>query len=310
MELAVSVIICTHNPKSDYFDKVLAALRSQTLLFEQWELLLIDNASEQLLSSVIDLSWHPKARHLREEELGLTPARLRGIREAKAETLVFVDDDNVLESDYLEVALQISKDYPMIAVWGGQTIPEFEVIPPDWTKRYWGYLAVREFEQERWSNLIHQHETTPYGAGLCVRKIVAEKYAYLVKHDPMRLGLGRKGSDNKARILFACEDTDIAFTSCDMGFGTGIFTALRLKHLIPASRITEEYLERIVEGTTYSLTILESFRGKIPNSQEPLWKIKLSEYYRLWKMHPKERRLFKAQIRGKALAVQKILNPQ
>ena len=38
-----SVIICTHNPRSDYLRRVLDALKAQTLLREQWELLLIDN---------------------------------------------------------------------------------------------------------------------------------------------------------------------------------------------------------------------------------------------------------------------------
>ena len=42
------------------------------------------------------------------ERLGLTPARLRGIRESRGELLVFVDDDNVLERDYLEVALALA----------------------------------------------------------------------------------------------------------------------------------------------------------------------------------------------------------
>jgi len=47
----------------------------QTLPLEQWELLVIDNASNEPLLKVWDLSCHPHARHIREEELGLTPIR-------------------------------------------------------------------------------------------------------------------------------------------------------------------------------------------------------------------------------------------
>ena len=93
---SLSVIICTHNPRSDYLSRVLQALDSQSLSKESWELLLIDNASEKILSTEIDLSWHPNSRHIREEQLGLTPARLRGIKESVGEILIFVDDDNVL----------------------------------------------------------------------------------------------------------------------------------------------------------------------------------------------------------------------
>jgi len=310
MELAISVIVCTHNPKRDYLDKVLTALKSQTLFYERWELLLIDNASEKILSSEIDLTWHPNAYHIREEKLGLTPARLRGIREAKAETLVFVDDDNVLDSDYLEITLGISKDFPFLGAWGGQIKGDFETTPPDWAKPHLPQLAIREFEQDKWSNLLHQHETTPCGAGMCVRKVVAQKYADLLKHDSLRLGLDRKGIARQGEILLSCGDSDLAFTSCDVGLGTGQFTALKLTHLIPASRLTEEYLIRLVEGITYSHIILDSFRGKTPTPSVTSWEKKVLTYFRLWKMTPKERRFYKASKRAQALAIQEILKFQ
>jgi glycosyltransferase involved in cell wall biosynthesis len=51
----LSVIICTHNPRKDYLERVLKALQEQTLPSESWELLLIDNASDNLLEKKIDL---------------------------------------------------------------------------------------------------------------------------------------------------------------------------------------------------------------------------------------------------------------
>lgn len=143
MRFLLSVIICTHNPKRHYLSKVLESLQFQTLSHDVWELLLIDNASQTPLNAEIDLSWHPNARHIREDQLGLTPARLRGIHESTADTLVFVDDDNILEPDYLEAALIISKDWAKIGAWSGQVKPVFEQQPPDWTKLYWTNLAIR-----------------------------------------------------------------------------------------------------------------------------------------------------------------------
>src|SRR5450759_5157394 len=82
--MEISVIICTHNPRPHYFSRVLAALRSQTLPMVHWELLVIDNASQEpLTSDTYDLSWHPYARLVREEELGLSAARIRGMNEAR-----------------------------------------------------------------------------------------------------------------------------------------------------------------------------------------------------------------------------------
>ena len=42
----LSVIICTHNPRLDYLRRTFDALKLQTLDRDQWELLLIDNASD------------------------------------------------------------------------------------------------------------------------------------------------------------------------------------------------------------------------------------------------------------------------
>ena len=299
-EVLISVITCTHNPRQDYLDKVLTALKAQTLSFDQWEYLLVDNASDQLLASEIDLSWHPNARHIREEQLGLTPARMRGIEEAKTEILVFVDDDNVLEPDYIEVASQIGKDWSSLGAWGGQIRGEFEKTPPDWTKPYWKNLGIRELEQDQWSNLLHQHETTPCGAGMCVRKIVAQKYAELVRHEPKRLHLDRKGKQ-----LISGGDTDLAFTACDIGLGTGVFVGLKLTHLIPASRLEEEYLIRLTESLAYSNRMLDFFRGKTPINNSWL-KIKVSEYYQLWFKSHRDMRFYQAKHRGIALAIQEI----
>jgi glycosyltransferase involved in cell wall biosynthesis len=301
MKPTLSVIICAHNPRFEYFDRVLNALKEQTLSMQQWELLLIDNASIQPLCEKFDLNWHLSAHHIQEEKLGLTQARLRGIQEAQADVLVFVDDDNVLDSDYLSIALQISRDWPILGAWGGQVVPEFEEQPPDWTKSFWINLAIREFEEDKWSNLLHQDETTPYGAGLCVRKAVADKYAELIRNDTRRSSLGRKGN-----LLFACEDKDLAFTACDIGLGTGLFSPLKLTHLIPLNRLKEEYLLRLIEGLTYSTLMLESFRGKMPPSYS--WKSKLLNHCRRWFMNPRERRLKDAHYRGIELAMKEILS--
>ena len=203
--IKISVITCTYNPRKDYLNKVLSGLKSQTLSPQAWEFILVDNASKTSLAEEIDLSWHCHPRHVREDKLGLTHARARGIREAQGELLVFVDDDNVLDADFLEITLNISQNWAILGAWGGQIRPEFEVEPPEWAKPYFGLLALREFDTDKWSNLVHQHETTPCGAGLCVRKVVAEKYLSLVNQDSKRASLGRKGN-----ILTSCEDTDLA----------------------------------------------------------------------------------------------------
>jgi glycosyltransferase involved in cell wall biosynthesis len=46
----VSVVICAHNPRTDYLERVFKALKNQSIKNEKWELLLIDNASKENLA--------------------------------------------------------------------------------------------------------------------------------------------------------------------------------------------------------------------------------------------------------------------
>ena len=71
----LSVVICTHNPRPDYFPRCLNALRSQTLSPDLWELVVVDNRSDGPGVERIDLSWHLTARIVREESsASLLPA--------------------------------------------------------------------------------------------------------------------------------------------------------------------------------------------------------------------------------------------
>jgi glycosyltransferase involved in cell wall biosynthesis len=250
----------------DYLGRVLSALRNQTLPQDQWELVVVDNASDEPLQGRVDLSWHSSARVIREEGLGLTPARLRGIRETIAQLLVFVDDDNVLDSEYLKAATEVAASFPQIGAFGGSIKGEFEAMPPDWMASYYEGLAVCELDRDYWSNVGGWSLATPYGAGLCVRRCVAEDYAKKVNNNALRRMLDRKGA-----CLGAGGDGDLAWCAVDAGMGTGRFSALKLTHLIPKGRLTEEYIIRLYEGFAAADEILRKVRSSGAPSPEPAW---------------------------------------
>jgi len=259
---AISVIICTHNPRKDYFERVLHALRAQTLPQNQWELLIVDNASAHPIAPNWDISWHADARHVREEQLGLSLARLRGIAETNGEVLVFVDDDNVLADNYLNEALRIAAEWPQLGVWGsGCTLPEFELEPPDKIRRYIHYLTIVDINAPRWTNIPNCYDAFPCGAGVCLRASVGSAYRTFYESSEIRV-TGRRGTD-----LLSGEDAEICHVACDMGFGMGIFPDLKLTHLIPQRRLTSEYLIRLVEGIHFS-GYLVNFKhfGHLPTS--------------------------------------------
>src|SRR6516165_4220885 len=130
--LDVSVIICTHNPRRDYFQRVLHGLRTQTLALDRWELLLVDNASDTNLADTWNLTWHPNARHVRENRLGLTHARLTGFRESVGSVIVYIDDDNLAHPDYLRAAKEAIDKDSSLGACAGKVIGEYEVPLPIW----------------------------------------------------------------------------------------------------------------------------------------------------------------------------------
>ena len=258
--IRVCTIICSHNPRPEYLQRVLEALRAQTLPRDQWELLLIDNASDRVLANEWDLSWHSHAQHVREDELGLTPARLRGIAEARGDLLVFVDDDNVLDPDYLQTAIDIDRDYSILGAWGGTIKGEFEAEPEPWMRPLLGFLAIREYASPVWGNNPEDWAPQPCGAGLCVRRSVAAEYARQLNARPARRRLDRVGSK-----LSSCGDSDLVQTSCSEGKGFGNFPGLRLTHLIPENRVQPEYIVKLMQGIITSQIVLRYFRtGYLP----------------------------------------------
>jgi glycosyltransferase involved in cell wall biosynthesis len=292
--MILSAVICTHNPRRDYLDRTLAALKAQTLTQEQWELILIDNRSDVALRDVLDLRWHPQSRMVREEDLGILPARVRGLKEAKAELILFVDDDNVLAPDYLEQAIAIGATHSFLGVWGGAIAPEFETPPPDWIGPFRHLLACVEVEEDRWSNLKFSYATIPPTAGMCLRRVVAETFVEVVRNDPRRKLLGRRGKQQ----LTNGEDTDLALTACDIGLGMGQFKRLRLTHLIPASRLRGDYLLSLAEGTAFCAHILGALRGHPPQVPHSAPVRKLLGNLRRMTWSSRRRRHFEGQLRA------------
>ncbi len=98
----------------------------------------------KLKTTQIDLGWHSNARIVREEQLGLTFARLRGFVEAKGDLIVMVDDDNLLAPDYLETAVRIAEVHPAVGAFGGKCMPEFEHEAPEWLASVTSGLGLRD----------------------------------------------------------------------------------------------------------------------------------------------------------------------
>jgi glycosyltransferase involved in cell wall biosynthesis len=249
--ISLSVILLAYNPQSVQFGRTLAGLRAQSLPPDRWELILVDNASDPPLDDRAALAGHPAGRVVRESAAGLTHARLRGFDEARGETLVMVDDDNVLHPAYLERAVAAFAERPDAGAVGGRNLPEYEGAAPPWLEDAGGSLACRDLgPDERWASWAAGEPRTypacsPVGAGMALRREVAERWAADVERDPVRRSLDRVGTS-----LASGGDNDIVLTALAAGYAVGYLPGLELTHLIPAGRLTADYHARLQRGSS------------------------------------------------------------
>jgi len=280
----LSVIIPTYNPDLRRMSQTLDGLKEQTLPQNLWELLIIDNNSSFDFGDKIDLSWHPRARIIREPKQGLTFARLKGFSEAKGDIVVLVDDDNILEKDYLKVTSDIFGSYPSVGAVGGKSIPLFEYEQPAWLKEFYGNLALRDFGDsiviDSW-NFTYPH-TAPVGAGIGLRKTALKSYFSRMSAEKNPI------TDRQGKSLSSGGDNDIVLEILKSGWQIGYFPSLSLMHIIPYERVQPSYLARLINNTNRSwIAVLDYHQinpwKKIPRWSVPLRKIKAWFTYAAWK---------------------------
>ena len=257
----ISVVICTHNPDPKMLGAVVDAIGAQENA-PPYELILIDNCSEPPVDkSVLRPGGGLRHSCIREYDLGLSRARRTGIEAARGELICFVDDDNILASDYLAEAFRIAQTEPELGVIGGQSLGAFSK-QPDWLCRHFlARYAIRSDEEPVTISMPERHvrAAEPFGAGMIVRRPVAQSFSELVSAFNMDLPMGRKGT-----ALGSGEDTLFSHIAYGAGYQTGYRPTLVLQHVIADDRLHWRYLRRLLEGQAKGEALLDQLDGIAP----------------------------------------------
>ena len=126
--MSISILLCAHNSKPEALDLVLRACLDQLRPSLGDELIVVDSGSSPRLSIRPTYSGHVQLH--REEQPGLGRARVRGIRESQGDVILFVDDDTVLEPDYVVCAMDIFQRLPSLGAIGltaGTTLSQLQL---------------------------------------------------------------------------------------------------------------------------------------------------------------------------------------
>src|SRR5262249_21674737 len=158
-----------------------------TLLKSEFEVVICDNASSPALDAAeLNGSRGLNLRVVREERPGVTFARCTGISAAAAELMVFADDDNGLDPDYLEESLRIAAASPHLGAFGGLARLRCDIPVAPWKEKLLPYLGVRDWGPE----VITSSEDAwgpwePIGAGMVFRRDAGTEFVRVIRTDAL-----------------------------------------------------------------------------------------------------------------------------
>jgi glycosyltransferase involved in cell wall biosynthesis len=123
-EPAISVVICTYN-REKFIGEALNCLAKQTLQREQFEIIVVDNRSTDNTAAIVKkfISDHPElqVRYTMEPNKGLSFARNRGMQEARASIITYIDDDTEATSASWRHCQFLNADNTIVGVGGNNS---------------------------------------------------------------------------------------------------------------------------------------------------------------------------------------------
>lgn len=254
--IKLSVIIPTRN-RASLLDRTINSITEQTLSTDDFEVIVVDNGSTDNTKEIA--FKYEKALNLNyiyEPKPGLHEGRHAGLKNAKSDILVFIDDDIEAFPEWLETILKIFNKGKNIALVGGKNLPNFESNPPFWIMELWnernesgqilGDLSILDFGNE-------EKEISPYyvfGCNFSIRKQVLID-AGGFHPDGMPFDLIRFRGDGESYV------SNFILSSNLKAYYHPLAS---VKHWVSNDRMTEEYFckRRYTQGISDAFTDLRS----------------------------------------------------
>jgi len=234
----ISIVIPTSN-HPELLKRSLAALDRACAPHGAWEVLVVDNSGEAFRSQNAKATAafnQERFRYCPMPQMGLMAARHHGVELARMEIVSFIDDDSLVRETWLQ-GLEGAFEDPGVALVGGPNYPEYEVWPPAWLEYFWdrnewgkhlGYLSLLDFGTEP----KDIPATFVWGCDYSIRKNVFQKVRgshpdYLPAQWRKYQGDGEVGLSVKVEAS---------------GYRARYVPECAINHLVPAVRMTREYL--------------------------------------------------------------------
>ena len=236
MKEGISVVIPCYN-SANRLESTLQHLANQKVPDNiLWEIVIVDNAStdntrERALSIWHALNVDLPFKIVTEHVQGLSAARRRGFEESQFEYVVFCDDDNWLNENYIRICFEVMTNDPSIGILGGLGVPITDGSLPAWfDSRITGYGQGKQNDK---SGDITNQKGYVYGAGFVIRRSAWE---LIHQYDfPQFL------SDRKGNKLTSGGDVELCYAIRIAGYKIWYDERLHFKHFLPKHRLSWKY---------------------------------------------------------------------
>lgn len=230
----VSVVICCYNSEKVIAKTLQYLSKQKTEKDISWEVVLINNNSIDNTVQVAKNAWDDSAcapfRIVEEATSGIIAARKKGVRVSQYEYIIFCDDDNWLNPNYIQEAYEIMESDFSIGVLGGRGIPVFEEKQPSWMKYFLSSYACGP--QGEKNGDITKNKKYAYGAGSVYRKSVLVQFLAIMDIAPGRDSEKLSGGEDKLLgLLHVICEYKIKYNA-----------QLTFSHFIPGKKINLKYL--------------------------------------------------------------------
>jgi len=266
MEKGISIVLCCYNSEPR-LPKTLEYLAKQEIRKDiPVELLVVNNASTDRTKEIALSEWgkyHTRFmfRIIDEETPGHMFARQKGGQEAQYEYILFCDDDNWLQSDYLQIAFDLMEANTRIGALSGQTIAIGDMDFPEWFSDFQTSYAVGKQADD--SGDVSEKGWI-WGAGMMIRRDLLNKV--LDKKHPF-LNQGRTGN-----VLTSGDDCEICKRILLLGYALYYDQNLLLHHYISPYRLTWAYKKKLLDTIEISNLILYKYDDVYNEIRKSTWK--------------------------------------
>jgi glycosyltransferase involved in cell wall biosynthesis len=255
----VSILICCYNSSDVIVQTLEFIFRQKNTDGIPWEIIVVDNASTDNTAQISqDLRNESNCltpfKIVNESVPGLSAARQKGIKSAKYEYVVFCDDDNRLEENFVRNTFDIMRGNSEIGILGGFGKAEYETFPKSWFNDWKNSFAIGE--QSEIIGDITWTRGFVWGAAMVIRKNAWEK--------SLANGFKSKLTDRKGNTLSAGGDTEICYALRNNGWKIWYDPKLIFTHYITSERLNWTYLRNLFRGFGNASSGLDEYLKKIP----------------------------------------------